>query len=85
MHTLATLLAIAAAAVTLRYIWRCLVSPYWGTCWRCRPGGANRTCRACKGTGMRSRLIWRAYTYARRLHHDGTRNPTERTPTRWYQ
>jgi hypothetical protein len=50
----------------------CASSP-WGTCTRCRPGGANRTCRACNGTGMRPRLGWQAWTYLRRIYRDGTR------------
>ncbi|MET7329474.1 hypothetical protein [Nonomuraea sp. NPDC005650] len=49
----------------------CLASP-WGACQRCRPGRRNRTCRACDGTGLRSRLGWRLYVYARRLYRDGT-------------
>lgn len=72
MATVITLLVLALPAVTLGYIAVCLVSP-WGTCARCRPGGRNRTCRACKGTGMRPRLGWRLYTYARRLYREGQR------------
>ena len=47
--------------------------PPAGTCWRCRPGGANRTCRACNGTGMRPRLAFQLYAYLRRLYRDGSR------------
>ena len=50
----------------------CSASP-WGTCVRCRPGGKNRTCRACNGTGMRPRLGWQFYAHLRRIHRDGTR------------
>ncbi|MEW9527291.1 hypothetical protein [Microbispora sp. NPDC049125] len=65
------LLVVCLPIITLCYIGRCLVSP-WGTCVQCRPGGTNRTCRACNGTGMRPRIGWQLYTYARRLR-DGTR------------
>jgi hypothetical protein len=66
------LLVVCVLAVTLGYIAWCAVSP-WGTCNRCRPGGRNRTCRACNGTGMRPRLGWQVYAYLRRLYRDGTR------------
>ncbi len=72
MTLLITLLLLCLPVVALCYLGFCLVSP-WGTCNRCRPGGKNRTCRACSGTGMRSRIGWRLYVYARRLHRDGTR------------
>jgi hypothetical protein len=65
-------LGLCLLAVTLGYALVCAASP-WGTCYRCRPGGANRTCRACKGTGMRPRLGWQAWTYLRRVYKDGTR------------
>ncbi|MEU7832873.1 hypothetical protein [Nonomuraea sp. NPDC049129] len=54
----------------MSYIIVCLAWP-WGRCTRCRPGGKNRTCRACDGTGKRPRLGWQLYVYARRLHRDG--------------
>ena len=72
MPALLALLGLCLPAVTLGYIMMCAVSP-WGTCNRCRPGGKNRTCRACNGTGMRPRLGWQVYTYLRRLYRDGTR------------
>ncbi|MFD8527214.1 hypothetical protein ACFV0L_07350 [Streptosporangium canum] len=72
MTLLVALLPLCLSIVTLSYIGWCAVSP-WGTCARCRPGGKNRTCRACNGTGMRPRLGWQLYAYARRLHRDGTR------------
>lgn len=71
MPTPPTLLGLTAALltlITLGYIARCAVSP-WGTCWRCRPGGHNRTCRACNGTGMRPRLGWQLLTHLRRTRH----------------
>jgi len=71
MHALA-LLGLCLVTITLCYAGLCSASP-WGTCARCRPGGKNRTCRACKGTGMRPRLGWQAWTYLRRLYRDGTR------------
>ncbi|MBT2224448.1 hypothetical protein [Nonomuraea sp. NEAU-A123] len=71
MATAITLLVLCLLIVTLGYIGFCLASP-WGTCTRCRPGGKNRTCRACDGTGMRPRLGWQLYVYARRLHRDGS-------------
>ena len=71
MHAPLALLGLCLIAVTLGYALLCASSP-WGTCARCRPGGKNRTCRACKGTGMRPRLGWQLYTYLRRLHKDGT-------------
>jgi hypothetical protein len=66
------LLGLCPLFVTLGYAFLCAASP-WGTCNRCRPGGANRTCQACNGTGLRPRLGWQLYTYARRLYRDGTR------------
>lgn len=72
MTPVIVLLGLCLLAVTLCYISRCLTSP-WGTCTRCRPGGKNRTCRTCSGTGMRPRLAWQLYVYLRRLHRDGTR------------
>ncbi|WP_327048952.1 hypothetical protein OG320_14345 [Microbispora sp. NBC_01189] len=72
MAHLIALLVVCLPVVTLGYIGWCLASP-WGTCVRCAPGGKNRTCRACNGTGMRPRLGWQLYTYLRRLHRDGTR------------
>jgi hypothetical protein len=67
MATAIALLVACPIAVTLCYLGWCAVSP-WGTCLRCRPGGVNRTCRACNGTGMRPRIAWQLLTYARRLH-----------------
>ncbi|MEV4080802.1 hypothetical protein ACGFJC_13045 [Nonomuraea fuscirosea] len=72
MATLIALLVTCLPIVTLGYACWCYASP-WGTCRRCAPGGKNRTCRACEGTGMRPRLGWQLYVYLRRLHHDGTR------------
>lgn len=72
MATAITLLVLCLPIVTLCYIGVCLVSP-WGPCARCAPGGTNRTCRACAGTGKRPRLGWQLYVYFRRLHRDGTR------------
>jgi hypothetical protein len=63
--TATTLLVACPIAVTLCYLILCAVSP-WGTCLRCRPGGTNRTCRACNGTGMRPRIAWQLFAYARR-------------------
>ncbi|GAA1255040.1 hypothetical protein GCM10009677_01070 [Sphaerisporangium rubeum] len=71
MTLLITALLLCLPIVTVCYIARCLLSP-WGTCRHCRPG-KNRTCRTCSGTGMRPRIGWRLYVYARRLHRDGTR------------
>ncbi|MEU0570862.1 hypothetical protein ABZ297_36460 [Nonomuraea sp. NPDC005983] len=61
------LLVACAFTITVCYIGFCLVFP-WGTCVRCAPGGKNRTCRACNGTGMRPRLGWQLYVYLRRLY-----------------
>ncbi|MEV0348646.1 hypothetical protein AB0H88_22955 [Nonomuraea sp. NPDC050680] len=71
MATVLTLLAVCLPSITLSYIIVCLTWP-WGRCIRCRPGGKNRTCRACDGTGMRPRLGWQLYVYIRRLYRDGT-------------
>jgi hypothetical protein len=72
LHALIALLGLCLLFVTLGYIALCAVSP-WGTCNRCRPGGTNRTCRACNGTGMRPRIGWQLWTAARRAWHDSTR------------
>jgi hypothetical protein len=72
VNPLAVLLGLCLLFVTLGYSGLCAGSP-WGTCLRCRPGGRNRTCRACNGTGMRPRLGWQVYTHLRRLYRDGTR------------
>ena len=72
MNALILPLGVCLAIVTLSYAGLCSASP-WGTCVRCRPGGKNRTCRACNGTGMRPRLGWQLYAYLRRIHRDGTR------------
>lgn len=72
MTPLLALLGLCLIAVTLSYAVVCAASP-WGTCNRCRPGGRNRTCRACSGTGMRPRLGWQIYVHLRRLYRDGTR------------
>lgn len=72
MAALLALLVACPLTITLCYIVWCLVSP-WGTCLRCRPGGHNRTCRACEGTGIRPRIGWQLYVYLRRLRHDGIR------------
>lgn len=72
MTSLLSLLGLCLPIVTIGYLLRCGASP-WGTCWRCRPGGANRTCRACNGTGMRPRLAWQLWAHLRRLHRDGSR------------
>jgi hypothetical protein len=69
---LIALLGLCLLIVTLGYILLCSASP-WGTCARCRPGGRNRTCLACSGTGMRPRLGWQAWTCLRRAWRDGTR------------
>jgi hypothetical protein len=69
---LLALLGLCLPVVTLGYLLLCASSP-WGTCFRCRPGGANRTCRACNGTGMRPRLAFQLYAYLRRQYRDGTR------------
>ena len=66
------LLGLCLLFVTLSYATLCAASP-WGRCFRCRPGGVNRTCQACAGTGMRPRLGWQLYTHLRRLYRDGTR------------
>ncbi|MEV0387896.1 hypothetical protein [Nonomuraea sp. NPDC050643] len=70
MATVIVLLALCLLIVTLSYLVCCLASP-WGTCLRCRPGGKNRTCLACNGTGRRPRIGWQLYVYLRRLHRDG--------------
>ncbi len=72
MTPVLVLLGLCLIAVTLGYALLCAVSP-WGPCLRCRPAGTNRTCRACKGTGMRPRLGWQLWTYTRRAYRDGTR------------
>ncbi len=72
MTPLLVLLGLCLTAITLCYLAWCAVSP-WGTCNRCRPGGRNRTCRACNGTGMRPRIGWQLFVYLRRHHRDGTR------------
>ncbi|HEY3683555.1 MAG TPA: hypothetical protein VGL93_10970 [Streptosporangiaceae bacterium] len=72
MAALIALLVLCLPIATLCYALWCFASP-WGTCVRCAPGGKNRTCRACNGTGMRPRLGWQLYAYLRRLHHDVTR------------
>lgn len=72
MPPLIVLLGLCLSSITLGYYMLCSVSP-WGTCLRCRPGGKNRTCRACHGTGMRPRLGWQLYAYLRRLYRDGSR------------
>jgi hypothetical protein len=64
------LLGLCPIAVTLCYVLLCSVSP-WGTCQRCH--GHSRTCARCDGTGMRPRLGWQLYAYARRTYRDGTR------------
>lgn len=72
MLPLAALLVLCSLLVTLCYAGFCFVSR-WGTCNRCRPGGKNRTCRACNGTGIRPRIGWQIYTHLRRAYRDGTR------------
>jgi hypothetical protein len=69
---LLALLGLCLPVITLGYAFLCASSP-WGPCFRCRPGGVNRTCRACNGTGMRPRLGWQLWAYLRRLYRDGTR------------
>jgi hypothetical protein len=64
------LLGLCPIAVTLCYMLLCSVSP-WGTCSRCH--GHSRTCQRCDGTGMRPRVGWQLYAYARRTYRDGTR------------
>ncbi|MEU4718116.1 hypothetical protein AB0G06_00635 [Nonomuraea dietziae] len=70
MATAIVLLVLCLPFITLGYLGFCMASP-WGVCRRCAPGGKNRTCRACHGTGLRPRLGWQLYVYARRLHRDG--------------
>ncbi|GII01741.1 hypothetical protein Pta02_37490 [Planobispora takensis] len=72
MASAIVLLVLCLPIVTFCYIGFCLASP-WGRCARCAPGGKNRTCRACSGTGMRPRIGWQLYTHFRRMHRDGTR------------
>ena len=72
MTALLALLGLCLPIVIVGYLLRCASSP-WGTCVRCRPGGANRTCRACNGTGMRPRLAFQLWVYLRRLYRDGSR------------
>jgi len=67
LATAVVLLVLCLPTVTVGYVLWCFASP-WGTCVRCRPGGRNRTCRACSGTGMRPRLGWQLYTHLRRLN-----------------
>jgi len=72
LTTLIAPLGTCLAIITVSYAAWCAASP-WGTCPRCRPGGKNRTCRACDGTGMRPRLGWQLYARFRRIYRDGTR------------
>ena len=72
MTAVIALLVACLPIVTICYATFCLVSP-WGPCVRCSPGGKNRTCRACNGSGKRPRLGWQIYVYLRRLYRDGTR------------
>jgi hypothetical protein len=72
LRALIPLLGLCLPLITLCYGLLCAASP-WGRCVRCGPGGTNRTCRACNGTGMRPRLGWQLWTHARRLYRDGTR------------
>jgi hypothetical protein len=67
LATAIVLLVPCLPIVTVGYALWCFASP-WGTCVRCAPGGRNRTCRACNGTGMRPRLGWQLYTHFRRLN-----------------
>jgi hypothetical protein len=64
------LLGLCPIVVTFSYVLLCSVSP-WGTCQRCHRH--SRTCVRCDGTGMRPRLGWQLYAYARRTYRDGTR------------
>ena len=70
MTPLLVLLGLCLPAITLCYLLWCSVSP-WGTCQRCH--ARSRTCQRCNGTGMRPRLAWQLYAYARRIYRDGTR------------
>lgn len=70
MPPLLTLLELCPIAVTLGYVLLCVASP-WGTCQRCH--GRSRTCTRCNATGLRPRIGWQLYAYARRLYRDGTR------------
>jgi hypothetical protein len=69
---LLALLGLCLLIVTVCYTALCASSP-WGTCTRCRHRGDNHACRACDGTGMRPRLGWQLYAYARHIYRDGTR------------
>jgi hypothetical protein len=61
-------------AITLGYLLTCAIWPF-GACRRChgtgriRGLGGYRLCRRCRSTGLRVRLGWRAYNWARRHHH----------------
>jgi hypothetical protein len=73
MTPLLTLLGLCPIIITLGYLLLCAASP-WGTCRNCaRHPGRRRTCQRCNGTGMRPRVGWQLYTYARRAYRDGTR------------
>jgi hypothetical protein len=74
VNALLALPGLCLPIVTLGYILLRAWSPL-GTCARCRstPGGVNRTCRACNGTGMWPRSGWQLYAYLRRLYRDGSR------------
>jgi hypothetical protein len=70
MLPLLTLLELCPLVVTFGYVLLCVASP-WGTCQRCY--GHGRTCTRCNATGLRPRIGWQLYAYARRLYRDGTR------------
>ncbi len=73
-------LLLAALAWLLGYAAACAAAPF-GRCRRCagegkirpRIGRKRRHCQRCDGTGLRLRIGRRAFNYARRLHHGGSR------------
>lgn len=85
----ATTLTTTLTIITVRYLALCWVEPF-RACRTCHGRGrlptgfgrSTRTCRRCRGTGLRLRLGRHAINHYRRIHADAHR-PTHTTdPTR---
>ncbi|BFU47875.1 hypothetical protein [Krasilnikovia sp. MM14-A1004] len=70
---------LAATTLAIGYAALCWALPF-GRCWRCKKTGSHprlitrrlRTCRRCKGSGLRLRYGRRTYNFLARIHHDAT-------------
>jgi hypothetical protein len=81
-------LTLTATALVVGYVLLCWIKPF-GRCWRCRRTGSHkrlitrrlRTCRRCRGSGLRLRHGRRIFNYFARIHREAHTRTTVRPPS----